>query len=234
MSTASPALSFPQESPEYRKARNELLAAEIDLRRKIEAVAAARRKLPLGGQVMQDYVFDEGSSELSAQGEIRHTHFSELFDPGKDSLIVYSYMYGPDMTAPCTSCTSILDGLDGTAPHVRDRVNFVVVAKSPIARIRALARDRGWRNLRLLSSAGNTYNLDYRGEEQDGSQLPSLNVFVRRDGKIHHFYHTELLFAPSDPGQDQRHVDLIWPLWNLFDYTPEGRGEKWYPKLSYR
>ena len=234
MSTASPALSFPQESPEYRKARNELLAAEIDLRRKIEAVAAARRKLPLGGQLAQDYLFDEGPSDLSAQGETRHTRLSELFDPGKDSLIIYSYMYGPDMAAPCTSCTSILDGLDGTAPHVRDRVNFVVVAKSPIARIRALARDRGWRNLRLLSSAGNTYNLDYRGEEQDGSQLPSLNVFVRRDGKIHHFYHTELLFAPSDPGQDQRHVDLIWPLWNLFDYTPEGRGEKWYPKLSYR
>ena len=234
MSTASPALSFPQESPEYRKARNELLAAEIDLRRKIEAVAAARRKLPLGGQVAQDYLFDEGPSDLSAQGETRHTRLSELFDPGKASLIIYSYMYGPDMATPCTSCTSILDGLDGTAPHVRDRVNFVVVAKSPIARIRALARDRGWRNLRLLSSAGNTYNLDYRGEKQDGSQLPSLNVFVRRDGKIHHFYHTELLFAPSDPSQDQRHVDLIWPLWNLFDYTPEGRGEKWYPKLSYR
>jgi len=234
MSTASPALSFPQESPEYRKARNELLAAEIDLRRKIEAVAAARRKLPLGGQVAQDYLFDEGPSDLSAQGETRHTRLSELFDPGKASLIIYSYMYGPDMATPCTSCTSILDGLDGTAPHVRDRVNFVVVAKSPIARIRALARDRGWRNLRLLSSAGNTYNLDYRGEKQDGSQLPSLNVFVRRDGKIHHFYHTELLFAPSDPGQDHRHVDLIWPLWNLFDYTPEGRGEKWYPKLSYR
>ena len=234
MSTASPALSFPQESPEYRKARNELLAAEIDLRRKIEAVAAARRKLPLGGQVAQDYLFDEGPSDLSAQGETRHTRLSELFDPGKASLIIYSYMYGPDMATPCTSCTSILDGLDGTAPHVRDRVNFVVVAKSPIARIRALARDRGWRNLRLLSSAGNTYNLDYRGEKQDGSQLPSLNVFVRRDGKIRHFYHTELLFAPSDPGQDHRHVDLIWPLWNLFDYTPEGRGEKWYPKLSYR
>src|SRR5947207_3541400 len=164
MSTASPALSFPQESPEYRKARNELLAAEIDLRRKIEAVAAARRKLPLGGQLAQDYLFDEGPSDLSAQGETRHTRLSELFDPGKASLIIYSYMYGPDMAKPCTSCTSILDGLDGTAPHVRDRVNFVVVAKSPIARIRALARDRGWRNLRLLSSAGNTYNLDYRGE----------------------------------------------------------------------
>jgi predicted dithiol-disulfide oxidoreductase (DUF899 family) len=143
-------------------------------------------------------------------------------------------MYGPAMATPCTSCTSILDGLNGTAPHVRDRVNFVAVAKSPIATIRAIARQRGWSNLRLLSSAGNSYNLDYRGENQEGAQLPSLNVFVRRDGSIHHFYHTELLFAPRDPGQDGRHVDVIWPLWNLFDYTPEGRGEKWYPKLSYR
>ena len=233
MSTASPALSFPQETAEYRKARNELLTAEIEPRRQIEAVAAARRKLPLGGQVAPHYVFDEGPTDLSEQG-VRQTPLFELFDPGKDSLLVYSSMYGPAMAAPCTSCTSILDGLNGTAPHVRDRLNFVVVAKSPLERIRTLARERGWRNLRLLSSAGNTYNLDYRGENKEGDQLPSLNVFVRRDGKIYHFYHTELLFAPRDPGQDGRHVDLIWPLWNLFDYTPEGRGEKWYPKLSYR
>jgi predicted dithiol-disulfide oxidoreductase (DUF899 family) len=143
-------------------------------------------------------------------------------------------MFGPAMATPCTSCTSILDGLNGTAPHVRDRVNFVIVAKSPIERIRAVARERGWHNLRLLSSAGNSYNLDYRGENKEGAQLPSLNVFARRDGKMHHFYHTELLFAPREPGQDGRHVDMIWPLWNLFDYAPEGRGEKWYPKLSYR
>jgi predicted dithiol-disulfide oxidoreductase (DUF899 family) len=234
MSTATPALSFPQESSEYRKARNELLAAEIELRRNMEAVAAARRKLPLGGQVTQDYTFEEGAPDLSRDDQTHSVRLSELFDPGKDTLLIYSYMYGPAMATPCTSCTSILDGLNGTAPHVRDRVNFVVVAKSPIERIRAVARQRGWNHLRLLSSAGNSYNLDYRGENQEGAQLPSLNVFARHDGKIHHFYHSELLFAPRDPGQDGRHVDLIWPLWNLFDYTPEGRGEKWYPKLSYR
>ena len=99
---------------------------------------------------------------------------------------------------------------------------------------RAFARERGWRNLRLLSSASNTYNHDYYGEGPEGNQIPSLNVFVRRDGAIRHFYHTELLFAPREPGQDGRHVDLIWPLWNLFDFSPDGRGENWYPKLSYR
>ena len=60
-----------------------------------------------------------------------------------------------------------------------------------------------------------------------------LNVFVKRDDGVYHTYSTELLFSPSDPGQDSRHVDAIWPLWNLFDYTPDGRGEKWNPKLAY-
>ncbi|MCI0348289.1 MAG: DUF899 family protein, partial [Acidobacteriales bacterium] len=124
-------------------------------------------------------------------------------------------------------------GLNGVAPHATERINFAAVAKSPLARIRAFARERGWRNLRLLSSAGNTYNRDYYGETQDGSQIPSLNVFVRRDGKVRHFYNTELLFAPREPGQDGRHVDLIWPLWNLFDFTQDGRGTDWYPKLTY-
>ena len=157
---------------------------------------------------------------------------SELFRRDA-SLVVYSYMYGPAMAKPCPMCTCMLDSLDGAAPHAGQRVNLVVVAKSPIQRIRAIARERGWRNLRLLSSAGNSYNRDYRGEDAKGSQLPALNVFTRRGGKIYHAYCTELLFAPSDPGQNARHVDAIWPLWNLFDFTPEGRGTDWYPKLEY-
>ena len=127
----------------------------------------------------------------------------------------------------------MLDGLDRTVLHAGQRLNVVVVAKSPIQRIRAIARDRGWRNLRLLSSAGNSYNRDYRGENEKGSQIPALNVFTRKGGKIHHAYCTELMFARSDPGQHPRHVDVIWPLWNLFDYTPEGRGTDWHPKLVY-
>jgi predicted dithiol-disulfide oxidoreductase (DUF899 family) len=130
-------------------------------------------------------------------------------------------------------CTSILDGIEGEAPHVMQRVNLVIVAKSPIARILQFTRPRGWRNLRLLSSANNTYNRDYHAEDEKGNQLPALNVFVRRDGAIRHFYNTELLYAPAEPGQDGRHVDMIWPLWNLFDFAPEGRGTKWSPKLTY-
>jgi predicted dithiol-disulfide oxidoreductase (DUF899 family) len=225
MSEAKHSIRFPGESDSYRAARNELLEAEMELRRNIEAVAARRRQLPLGGKVEQDYVFDRSSG-----GEIR---LSELFADGKDSLIIYSYMYGPQMAQPCVSCTSILDALDGEAPHVMQRANFFVVAKSPMERIMKFTTERGWRNLQLLSSANNTYNRDYHAESEKGDQLPALNVFVKRDGAIHHFYNTELLYAPSEPGQDGRHVDQIWPLWNLFDFMPEGRGERWYPRLSY-
>jgi predicted dithiol-disulfide oxidoreductase (DUF899 family) len=215
---------FPNESDEYRDARNELLESEMGLRRHIESVAEQRRKLPIGGEVPDNYVFAD------ANGDVR---MSELFADGKETLVLYNYMYGPSMPEPCVSCTSILDALDGETPHILQRVNFNVVAKSPIERIQAVARDRGWRNLRLLSSAANTYNRDYRGENAAGAQMPMLNVFTRRDGRIHHTYGTELLFAPSEPGQDGRHVDTIWPLWNMFDFTPEGRGTNWYPKLRY-
>jgi predicted dithiol-disulfide oxidoreductase (DUF899 family) len=196
-------------------------------------VAAMRRKLPLGGEVPQDYVFTEGAPDLQDSSTERKVRLSELFHPGKDTLAIYSYMYGPEMKTPCISCTSILDGLNGASPHLNQRISFVVVAKSPIQRIRAIARERGWNHLRILSSEGNTYNHDYQGEDAKGDQRPSLNVFARRDGKIYHFYHTELLFAPREAGQDGRHVDMIWPLWNLFDFTPEGRGTDWYPKLKY-
>jgi predicted dithiol-disulfide oxidoreductase (DUF899 family) len=138
------------------------------------------------------------------------------------------------MEVPCPMCTAMLDSLNGSAPHIAQRANLVVVAKSPIHRIRAFARGRGWRNLRLLSSADNSYNRDYHGEDEKGAQFPMLNVFVKSGGAVRHFWASELLFAPSEPGQNPRHVDLIWPLWNVLDFTPEGRGKDWYPKLSYQ
>jgi predicted dithiol-disulfide oxidoreductase (DUF899 family) len=214
---------FPNESDSYRSARNDLLEAEKDLRRQIESVAVKRRQLPIGGEVREDYEFD------SAEGPVR---LSRLFADGKDTLIIYSFMYGPQMETPCPSCSSILDGLDGQSPHVVPKVNFAVAARSPIERIMKFAAERKWRNLRLLSSSRNSYHPDYKAEDEFGAQWPALNVFARRDGRIHHFYATELLFAKSEPGQDPRHVDMIWPLWNLFDLTPEGRDD-WQPKLSY-
>lgn len=220
---------FPGESPRYRGARDRLLQAERELRRHLEHVAGLRRKLPLADPVPEDYTFETESLD----GTPRAVRLSALFAPGKDSLLAYSFMYGPKMERPCPSCTCILDGLDGVAPHVAQRANLVVIARSPMPRIRAFARERGWRNLRLLSSSGNNYNRDYHGEDANEGQWPALNVFVKRNGRVHHFYATELLFAPTERGQDPRHVDLIWPLWNLLDLTPEGRGTNWYPALDY-
>lgn len=233
MTVSMHSVRFPGESDAYREARNELLESEIKLRRQAEEIAALRRTLPPGGEIPEDYVFDEGAADLQDSQAVRKTRLSELFRAGKDTLVVYNFMYGPEMKSACTSCTSILDGLNGAAAHVNDRVNLVVVAKSPLERIRTFARGRGWRNLRLLSSSGNTYNRDYQGESAEGNQRPALNVFSRRAGRIYHTYCTELLFAPPEPGQNQRHVDMIWPVWNVFDYTPEGRGTSWYPKLEY-
>jgi predicted dithiol-disulfide oxidoreductase (DUF899 family) len=231
------AVRFPNETPEYRAARDELLGAEIDLRRQMEAVAAGRRKLPLGGEVPEDYVFVDASVDGRPEG--REVRLSELFAPAKGSLVVYNLMFNPVprgermVGQPCSNCTSLLDALNGEAPHLMDRINLAVVAKSPAGPIRAFARERGWRHLPLFSSAGNSYNRDYQGETADGTQMPALNVFTRRDGRAYHTYATELLFAPPDRGQWWRHVDLIWPLWNVFDYTPEGRPESWVPRLSY-
>lgn len=218
-------MRFPNENKAYRTAREKLLSAELKLRRDIEKVAALRRKLPAGGAVPEDYAFEEGEPA-------RKVRLSDLFGE-RDTLVAYSFMYGPKMAKACPMCSSMLDGLDGNAPHIAQRTNLVVIASSPIARIREFARGRGWRNLRLLSSTGTTYNRDYHGEGPDGSQWPMLNVFVRRKGKIRHFYGTELLGAKADPGQNGRHVDLLWPLWGVLDLTPEGRGKDWYPKLVY-
>ncbi|OGA09605.1 MAG: hypothetical protein A3D95_14790 [Betaproteobacteria bacterium RIFCSPHIGHO2_12_FULL_69_13] len=216
-------MRFPNEPKAYRAARHKLLRAEMALRKQVEAVAALRRKLPAGGEVPGDYVFE---------GESGKVKLSELFERG-ETLVAYSFMYGPKMEKACPMCTAMLDALNGNAQHVAQRTNLVVIAKSPIERIRAYADERGWSNFRLLSSAGNSYNADYHGEGPDGSQWPMLNVFVRRRGKIRHYYGTELLFAKQERGQNARHVDPIWPLWNLLDFTPEGRGKDWYPKIGY-
>jgi predicted dithiol-disulfide oxidoreductase (DUF899 family) len=219
---------FPNENTRYRSARDNLLRAEMDLRAQTERVAALRRKLPMGGEVPQDYTFEE----MTSDGATSEVKLSELFGD-KDTLVVYSYMYGPEMKNPCPMCTSMLDGLNGNAQHVAQRAALAVVAKSPIERIHQFTDARGWQRLRLLSSANNSYNADYHGEDENGSQESMLNVFVRKNGKIHHFFATEMIFAPRPKGMDPRHVDIMWPLWNALDFTPHGRGTDWYPKLSY-
>jgi predicted dithiol-disulfide oxidoreductase (DUF899 family) len=139
----------------------------------------------------------------------------------------------PLAEGPCPSCTALLDQLDGAAEHVTQRVNLAAVGKAPLSHILAFAQERGWRRLRLLSSAANTYKRDYHCETADGSQMPMLNVFHRDGETIRHFWGSELLYAPSEPGQDPRHVGMLEPLWNLFDLTPEGRPAEWEEQLNY-
>lgn len=226
--------SFPGETAEYRAARDRLLEQEVELRRVTEAVAEARRALPTGGAVPEDYVFDGGGED----GSPTKVRLSELFAPGKDTLFIYNMMFprAPDEDLPCPSCTQFLDSFDGVADHAARRINVAVVAKAELPRILAHAQTRGWRHLRLLSSAGNTYNRDYHGqsEQSPGQQLPMMNVFHRDGETVRHFWGSEMLYEPPDPGQDPRHGETIDPLWNLFDFTPEGRGKDWYPALDYR
>jgi predicted dithiol-disulfide oxidoreductase (DUF899 family) len=220
---------FPNETQHYRDTRNELLAAEIELRKKTEEVAALRRTLPYGGKVKEDYEFEE----MDKGGNIRRTKLSGLFSDGKDTLIIYSFMYGPNDKKPCVYCNSIADGLSGMIFHTNDKINFVICAKAPIEKMMEWASGRGWGNLRILSSGKNTYNTDYFAENEKGSQLPMLNVFQKTADGIYHFYGSELLYVKFDDGMDARHVDSIWPVWNILDFTPDGRGPKWNPKHSY-
>ena len=236
-------LQFPGESLAYRNARNMLLDEEIALRRQIESVNLQRRALPAGGLLQEDYVFDG----LDNQGRTVPMKLSELFAPGKDSLALYSFMYGVERDTPCTGCTHFLDSFDGAVRHAAQRVNIFIIAKSPLARLLALAQERGWTHLTFLSSAGNTYNADYFGDSvalspamrrqqdfNDGQEwdMPMLNVFLRDAGTVRHFWGSEMLYVPPEPKQDYRHNDLLDPLWNLLDNTPEGRGD-FAPKLAY-
>jgi predicted dithiol-disulfide oxidoreductase (DUF899 family) len=238
-------IRFPGESEEYRRERNRLLEAEAGLRQTIERVAEQRRALPRGGVVPDDYRFEQASDG-------REVRFTELFVPGKDTLVIYSFMFprhpgdsrpGPSEGAtarlplsetPCASCTSILDSLDGAAPHLGRRLNLAVVAKSDPERIRTFARERGWRHLRLLSSRLNAFNRHYHAETPEGEQRPILSVFVRDGDQIRHTWSSELMYAPREDGMEARHVDSIWPIWNVLDVTPGGRGgESNFPALGY-
>jgi predicted dithiol-disulfide oxidoreductase (DUF899 family) len=240
-------IAFPGESADYRAARDRLLEQEIELRRATEAVAVSRRALPSGGPVPEDYVF-HGVGRAGAPTDVK---LSELFEPAKHSLVIYNFMFprdpgdtsaGPAIgktgllplkEGPCPSCTALLDQLDGAAEHATQQINFAVVAKTSLPRLLTFADERGWRHLRLLSSAANTYNRDYHGETVEGFQRPMLNVFYRDRDTIRHFWGSELFYAPTDGDQDPRHLSTLEPLWNLFDLTPDGRPSGWYEQLSY-
>lgn len=214
-------MRFPHESADYRAARTELLAQEIDLRRQIARVAELRRALPPGGEVRGDYRFE---------GEEGPVDFAGLFR-GQRTLIAYSYMFGPQRERPCPMCTNVLGAWEGNAADIAQQASLVVIARSPIARLMAWKRERGWKNLRLYSDLNGDYSRDYFGVLPDGSEIPAINVFTSRDGTIRHFWSGEM--TKGYPGQDPRGAPDAAPLWTVLDMTPEGRPADWYPKLDY-
>jgi predicted dithiol-disulfide oxidoreductase (DUF899 family) len=212
---------FPNENPEYRQARNALLAEEIELRRHIERVAALRRALPTGGAIPKDYTFE------SRDGVVL---LSQLFGD-KDTLVLYSMMFGPQRERACPMCTAMLTSWEGTARNLRERVALAVTARSPIERLLQFKDERGWKNLQLYSDTKGDYTRAYVSADDD--DIPGLSIFTRRDGTIRHFWSGEMSGDMADPGQDPRGAPDLDPLWTVLDLTPAGRGANWYPKLEY-
>ena len=211
----------PNESAEYRVARNKLISEEIELRRHLERVASQRRALPTGGEIPQDFLL------TSETGTVR---LSSLFGE-KHTLMIYSMMYGPQRQAPCPMCTSFLNAWNGIAFNLRQRVAMAVTARSPIERLIDYKNQRGFTNLPFISDGSSEYTRTYVNTEN--ADVPGFSVFTRRDGIIHHFYSAEMSAAMADPGQDPRGAPDFDPLWLMLDMTPEGRGTDWYPKLDY-
>lgn len=212
---------FPNETAEYRQARNALLAEEIELRRHIERVAELRRQLPAGGEVTKTYRFE---------GENGPVSLADLFGD-KTTLIIYSYMFGPQRERPCPMCTSFMASLEGKVPDIEQRVALAMVARSPIERLVEGKRARGWTQLKVYSDSDGSFTRDYVSAED--ADVPGYTVFTRRDGTIRHFWSGETSGEMADPGQDPRGAPDLDPLWTLLDTTPEGRGTDWYPKLDY-
>jgi predicted dithiol-disulfide oxidoreductase (DUF899 family) len=218
------------ESADYLAARESLRAAEIELMRHRERVAELRRGLP-DGPAVDEYAFEEGPADLDAGDEPRRTiRLGDLFTAPGRALVVYHLMYGKRQTSPCPMCTMWIDGFSGVADHLRQNVDFAVVAAAELPALRDHARQRGWRHLRLLSAGASTFKYDLGSEDEAGNQDSAVSVFTRDDGgRVRHRYTAHPRMADDI---DQRGIDLLSPVWHVLDLTPRGRGD-WYAELSY-
>jgi predicted dithiol-disulfide oxidoreductase (DUF899 family) len=221
--------SQPNESAQYREARDALMVEEIELRRHIARVAQMRRALPPGGEVKGDYQFLGEASSVKGANPVG---LEALFGD-KGTLFVYNWMYGPKRVRPCPMCTALLSCLDGNTDHVRQRIAVAIVGLSPIERQIAFKVERGWKNLPLYADVNGRFSQDYHAIMDDGTDTAAQNVFTRRDGVIRHFWGAEASFATADPGHDPTTAPDLMVLWNVLDLTPEGRGTDWYPKITY-
>lgn len=219
---ATNTVHHPNESAEYRQARQALLVQEIELRRQTEHVASLRRDLPPGGEVPAEYHFvAEGGADVT---------LADLFGE-HDSLVVYSYMFGPQRDDPCPMCTSFMAGINGKVADIGQRIGVAFTARSPIERLVEAKAARGWTDLPVYSDPSGDFTRAYVSAEDD--DMPAFNVFTRRDGVIRHFWSDEIGMDMADPGQDPRGAVEMDALWLLLDTVPEGRGTDWHPSLRY-
>lgn len=218
------------ESGEYLARREELRLAEIELMRHSERVAELRRQLPQGA-IVQDYEFDEGPVTLAGgDAPVRTVRLSELFTAPDRSVVVYHFMFGKRQTSPCPMCTLIIDGWNGVAHHLAQNVDVVIVAAAAPKDLRSHARDRGWNNLRLLSCGANTFKYDLGSEDREGNQDSTVSVFTRgAGGTLRHFYSAHPRMSSEIK---ERGLDLLCPVYNVLDLTPQGRGD-WYASFAY-
>jgi predicted dithiol-disulfide oxidoreductase (DUF899 family) len=198
---------------EYRRSRDRLRAAEIDLRDRIEAVAAMRRALP-PGPLVPDYAFFEDGNRI---------RLSELFAADKPYLIVYHLMYWAKDDSFCPSCSMWIDGFDAVAPHLAQQTNFVVATRAPLERLREWADHRGWHRVRLLSDDGPGFARNVGAEDAEGNPDSTVAVFAKEGDRVRHTYTAHPILDDR-----QRGIDLLTPAYNVLDLTPGGRGD-WSP-----
>ena len=215
---------FPGASPGYEAARVALLAEEIEFRRHMTRLVEQRRALPPGPVITKAYRFrDEEGAEV---------RLVDLFG-GKDTLVTYFWMYGPQRARPCPMCTNWLGAVNGNAADIKQRVALRILGRSSVERQRAFAQERGWRDLNFAQTVGDDYAKDLGVLMDDGSEYPALCVFTREGEEVRLFWASEMTAEMADPGQDPRDAPDIASLWSVLDLTPQGRGTDWYPKLSY-
>jgi predicted dithiol-disulfide oxidoreductase (DUF899 family) len=215
---------FPGESTEYRKAREALVAEEIEFRRNMTRLTEQRGALPPGPAIEKNYRFkDANGSELG---------FPDLFGR-HNALVTYFWMFGPQRERPCPMCTNWLGAVNGNAADIKQRVALKVLGRSPVSRQIAFAQERGWRDLDFVQTIGDDYAKDIGVLKSDGSEWPAITVFKRDGDEVRLFWAAEMTSEMADPGEDPRLAPDIASLWSILDLTPDGRGKDWYPKLSY-
>lgn len=210
------------ESAAYLAKREELQLAEIELMRQRERVAEMRRDLPPGATV-QNYAFQEGPESLDAgDSPVRTVRLTDLFSRPDRALIAYHLMFGKLQTTPCPMCTCWIDLLNSAAPHLEQNVDLAIVAAADPPVLRAHARARGWNKLRFLSCGDSTFKYDLASEDREGNQDSTISVFtLGSDGVPRHFYSAHPAMSPEIK---TRGLDLLNPVWNYLDLTPQGRG----------